>query len=253
MQLVGSALTVANPISLNGGATGATLTDINMGGHNQLTGAFTVVGNNNSIDVTNFMTADNLTITGGASGISGAASAVLNKIGTGTLTLNNNNSNYLGTTNANAGTLVIQNGNALGASSATASIASGAVLYIDSTSGSTDNLTIPNQITITGGKIIEDVANNTDTISGHIIVPTGATANINVSNGANDTLTLTGQISGSGISFNSIGVGTLNLDGNSTYTGTTNVSGGGTLELSSNNALGTKSLLILRLPVRNQH
>ena len=136
------------------------------------------------------------------------------------------------TTNVNAGTLNLTTNSSLGTSSATASVANGATLSLEGTA-----LAIPNNISLqSGSTLLDNNANGANTINGTIAL--NGTDNINVSNATNDNLTLDGNISGTNVTLNVGGVGTLVLSGsNNTYTGNTDVNAG-TLSLASTGALG---------------
>ncbi|MFJ3483579.1 autotransporter-associated beta strand repeat-containing protein [Pseudomonas sp. NPDC090202] len=142
----------------------------------------------------------NVTATIGV-GING--SGTLNKLDSGTLVLNGNNS-YSGGTLLNGGTLVVGNNNALG--SGTLTTATGTTL--DSNTATT--------------------LNNAVDLAGNLTV------------GGSNALTLAGTVSGAG-SLIKNGAASLTLSGNNSYLGPTALNAGG-LILASNTALGTGAL-----------
>jgi autotransporter-associated beta strand protein len=126
--------------------------------------------------------------------IEGGATGSLTKVGTGTLTLTGNNS-YQGGTNLNAGTIAVGSNTALG---------TGALTMADGTTlQAAANVSLSNAIELDGTNSIDTNGN---------------------------ALTLAGTISGTGVTLDKIGTGTLILSGTNTYTGATTVNGG-TLEV----------------------
>jgi autotransporter-associated beta strand protein len=134
--------------------------------------------------------------------ISGAGD--LFKTGEGTLMIYDSNT-YSGGTTLAQGNLVLANDNAIGSGALTH--ASTGYLQIDAL----DRFTSNNRI----------IANN-------VVLTSGANRQINVGrySTTNFTGTLSGTISGTGVTLEKTGPGTLVLSGNSTYTGTTMVSEG---------------------------
>jgi autotransporter-associated beta strand protein len=181
-----------------------------------------------------------------------SGSGALTKQGSGSFTLSGNNS-HTGATTINAGTLVAAHANALGATAAGTTVASGATLALSGgisignealalngdgvgTGGALRNLSGNNSyagaITLGSASRIQSDA-GTLTLGGGI---TGATFGLTFA-GAGDT-TVSGAIATTSGTLAKTGAGTLTLSGNNTYTGATTVSQG-TLVASSNAALGS--------------
>ena len=218
----GTAINVGNNITFN---SGSTLSEANAFGGNILSGTLSMNGTV-GISVTSASN-DVLNLNGLISG----TGITLNKSGVGTLVLGGANT-FTGTTNITAGTLVVANDAALGSSAAVFSAGTG--LSLSGTS-----LDVANNLTFgSGDTIAENNANGNNTLSGAFSM--SGTQAINVSNATNDKLTLSGDISGTGITLNKGGVGTLVLSGTNAFTGTTNDSAG-IINLQSNTALGASS------------
>ena len=175
----------------------------------------------------------NYTVTG-AAGIAGATGLVKN--GTGTVTLNNVNT-YAGTTTINAGTLEVGGG---------AAIADAGAVVLANTAGATLRLAAHETIGslagggTTGGRV--NLQANTLTVGGTasttfagVIEGTGALAK-----SGSGTLALSGQSTHTG--GTTINGGVLDLTGgggaSGTIRGTVTVNAGGTLRLSTGDALG---------------
>ena len=160
--------------------------------------------------------------------------------GTGTTTLNAANS-YSGLTTVAAGTLNIQNADALGTTAAGTTVASGAALAIQGgiTVGA-EALTL-NGTGITNGGALRNISGN-NTFGGAITLASASRINSDAG-----LLTLSGAISGSGFgltvggagnttvsgviatdagTLTKDGTGTLTLSGANTYTGATAINGG---------------------------
>ena len=149
---------------------------------------------------------------------------MLNKGGAGTFALSGNSSGSFtsSTINVNAGTLAAGSNNALGASSNTVTVGNSATFALSGVA-----LSIPQNFTFnSGSSILENNANAANTMSGNLAL--NGTVGINVTNATNDQLTLSGILSGSSVTLNYTGPGTLVLSGSSanTYTGTTNIASG---------------------------
>ncbi len=213
-----------------------------------------------------------------AQGFAGT-SATLTETGTGTLTLNGASTLTGGTFTiaAGAGTVVLNNGTALG----TDTIQLNATTNATGTLGLTGGITVANSIIPAGSRYdpvlgngaglfgvaqIENVSGNNTITSGGLGINGGGLGNIVQSDAG--TLTLTGNLSGSnvggvrgyvltgagnGVVSGNIsqgaatgltqvlikyGTGTWTLSGNNTYSGPTNVSGG-TLRVSNTAGSGT--------------
>ncbi|MGC3989742.1 MAG: autotransporter-associated beta strand repeat-containing protein [Chthoniobacteraceae bacterium] len=135
--------------------------------------------------------------------------SLLNKVGTGTLTLAGPNT-YTGTTTVTSGTLQLGNGTAGTLSTTTAvSVASGATLAFDQATGATFSNAIADTGTVQGVQ------------------------------GSGITNTLSGVISGTG-GVTQNGSGTMNLSGADTYTGATTVTSG-TLALTGSGSIASTS------------
>jgi autotransporter-associated beta strand protein len=139
------------------------------------------------------------------SGIISGTGVTLDKIGTGTLTLSGTNA-YSGTTTLNAGTIAVANNAALGTS--TLSMATGTTLQAGAA-----GLMLSNAIGLNGTNTIDTNGN---------------------------ALALSGIISGTGVTLDKIGTGTLTLSGVNTYTGGTTISGG-TVAVSADHNLGANT------------
>lgn len=165
----------------------------------------------------------------GAGGIGGAGS--LTKNGSSVLTLNTANS-YSGGTFFNSGTLNINSSTALGSGPVT--FAGGT---IDNTSGRSVSLTSNNtqnwsaNINFTGTGNLGLGAGNVTLIGGSRTVTVNA-----------NTLTVGGPIGDGGLSLGltKAGAGTLALNGNSTYSGSTNINAG-TVQIGSTSAFGANA------------
>lgn len=171
-----------------------------------------------------------LTLTGDGSGVvtlsgaintaGGSKDYAITKTGTSTFVLSGANA-YRGTTTINGGVLNIQNGSALGATTAGTIVASGAALQIQ------NNIAVGTEaLTLNGSGIASDGAlrniSGNNSFAGAITL--ASTSTIGTDAG---TLTLSGVISGSG-GLTKTGAGTLTLSGaaNNTYTGATTVNQG---------------------------
>ena len=223
----GVTLNVGSNITLD---TGSTLLESNAFGANTLSGNVSLNGTD-AINVSNAFS-DQLTL----SGILSGSSVTINKGGVGTLVLDGANT-FTGSTNVNTGTLTVGSNAGLGASSATATVASNATLALSGTS-----LNIPNNLTLNNNAtLLENNANGANTLSGNIGL--NGTDTVNVSNATNDVLTFSGILSGTTVTFDKIGVGTLILSGVNTFTGTTNINAG-VINAENNAALGATSATV---------
>lgn len=157
----------------------------------------------------------------------GAATLSFIKKGSGIQTLRGS-STYKGVTNVEAGTLYIRNSNALGTSDAGTVVFSGASLQINTVNIGDESLTL------NGTGISNNGALNvtgTSTWSGDIMLNSNSLINC-----ANN-LIINGIISGSG-NLNITGAGIAYLMSANTYTGSTTINSGGTVNIQNNNGLG---------------
>ena len=158
------------------------------------------------------------------------------KFGPGTLVLSGNNTTLGNAVTVDAGTLSAQSSGALGAANSCAvTVAVGATLALQSTSG----IAVGNNITLNGtgvggsGALANSGGNNS--LSGTVTL--GSNSQINVSGGS---LTLSGAVQGLSYNLTKAGPGTLILAGSSdaSFPGVVTVTGGA-LQLQNNSALGT--------------
>ncbi|HUO08957.1 MAG TPA: autotransporter-associated beta strand repeat-containing protein [Phycisphaerae bacterium] len=181
-----------------------------------------------SMTFTNASKTYNLTGTGN---IAGATSVLLN--GAGVVAIGTANT-YTGGTTVNAGTLAINNSNALG--NGTLTLNSGASL--DNTSAANVTLANVNSILWNGDFTFTGTGNLS---LGNATVSMNGTRTVNV---AAKILTVAGTISDSGSGFGIIktGNGTLAINSTNTYAGQTNINAGvilvGSLSALGNNTLG---------------
>ena len=162
----------------------------------------------------------------------GSGTGSLTKLGTGTLVLSSNSSNYLGDTHVDEGVLRIRSSNALGSTTAPTTVASGAALEIENNAHVGAEALTLNGTGIGGTGSLRSTGGD-NTWDGPV---TESSAGIGVDAG---TLTINGTISGSG-TFRKYGAGTLILTGDNNYAATTDVAAG-ILNIRHNNALGLAS------------
>lgn len=174
--------------------------------------------------------AKNFTLTG-AAGIAGTTS--LTKSGTGTLDVGSANS-YSGTTTINGGVLRLGGASALGSTSGSTTVASGAVLDLNGQTIGAEALTLHGTGVSSGGALV-NTSGSAASLAGNITL--GATSSIG---GAGDT-TLSGTVGG-GHGLAKVGSGTLTLAGANTYTGTTSLTAG-TIHLAAAETAGTSGPL----------
>jgi autotransporter-associated beta strand protein len=181
--------------------------------------------------------------------LSGAGS--LNKAGTGTLTLTSASAGYSGATNINAGSISLQNNQALG--SGAINVASGGKLSVQGNLAVANNFTINGLGTAANDGAIENTS-GTNTLSGTVTLAGAAriqstTGTLNLAgaiSGANQNLTLGGN---GDINVNSaltLGTGSLTKTdaGTAALNAATNFTGGvaitgGTLQLGASNVLNS--------------
>jgi autotransporter-associated beta strand protein len=191
-------------------------------------------------------------VVGGAGAIAGGTAVSM--IGTGTVTISNNNT-YTGGTNVSAGNLSLTGNNNFGAGAVTVgggtATISGSNTYTGNTNLNSGVLNINNAHALGSGTLA--IAGGTiDTTAGDLTLSTNnsqawngsfafnGTNSLNLGTGAvtmggsttvtvnAKTLTVGGAIgdAGHGYALTKAGLGTLTLTGSNTYTGATNVSGG---------------------------
>jgi fibronectin-binding autotransporter adhesin len=178
-----------------------------------------------------------------------SGSGVINKMGSGTLTLSGNNT-YAGVTQLSAGTTIVTSNNGLGSNTVATVVDPGATLQVQG------NITTAEPLSLSGtgnGGIGALRNNGNETLSG--LVQLGANATVQnpsgtltmsggiVTNtfvatfdGASNT-TESGIVSGTG-GITKNGAGTLTLSGASTYSGATQVNAG-TVIVTNNTGLGS--------------
>ena len=188
-------------------------------------GGSSLQGNITNNATVNFNQTTTNTYSGNMSG-----TGVLNKLGTGTVTLTGSNS-YSGGTTLSAGTLNLNSSNALGTGAFTLS---NGVTFAN-TSGSAITNANNNAITLNGTNTFSSGTLNMGTGA----VTIGSATRLTVSAG---DLTLGGNVSGSA-GFNKDGIGTLRLAGSNSFTSYTVVDYG-TLELANVNALRNANLYV---------
>ena len=171
---------------------------------------------------------DALTLSGHIDGHSDAgANPALTKAGAGTVTLSGINNGYAGGTTIAAGTLVVQQADALG--SGTVTVNDGATLEIDNVMLATAGLTL-NGSGVGGAGALQGVG-----AAGHAGPITLATTSAVAAPTLADTLTFDSPVTGPG-SLNKLGLGVVNLWGSNRYAGGTTIAAG-TLRLLSGASL----------------
>ena len=228
LNLAGVTLTSPSTLNLSGSGVGGigALTGTGTAGYN---GAITL-GGATTVGVGTL--GDTLTLSGGIAG----AGMALTKVGAGTLVLNGAGT-YSGGTSINAG--VVRAGNATALGTGAAVVASGATLDL---AGVT--LTSPSTLSLSGtgmGGAGALTGSGTAGYNGAITLGSATTVDV-VTLG--DTLTLGGGITGGALAgLTKIGLGTLELSGNSAYAGGTAIQEG-VLRALGNNSLGTGTAAI---------
>jgi len=159
----------------------------------------------------------------------GVTAGALEKIGSGTLTLDGSNT-YTGSTTVSVGTLDVTGSLA----SSVIGVSDGATLKVDGSSlGDTTSavtLTGTGDMTLAGNETIGSLAGAGTVTNGGYTLTTGG----------NDTsTTFSGVASGTG-GLTKAGSGTLTLDGSNTYTGSTTILAG-ILEISADSGIGNSS------------
>ena len=228
LNLAGVTLTSPSTLNLSGSGVGGigALTGTGTAGYN---GAITL-GGATTVGVGTL--GDTLTLSGGIAG----AGMALTKVGAGTLVLNGAGG-YSGGTSINAG--VVRAGNATALGTGAAAVASGATLDL---AGVT--LTSPSTLSLSGSGVGGTGAltgSGTAGFTGPITLGSATTVNVGA---ASDELTLSGNITGgASAGLTKIGLGTLELSGNSAYSGGTAIQEG-VLRALGNNSLGTGTAAI---------
>ena len=212
-ELLLSATGLSVPNTVNMLATSALLEDV-ANGNNVISGTLNITGSViiEAVNPTN----DALTLSGNIIG----TGITITKGGTGTVTLSGPASTFTGSTTVSSGTLDISSSSALGNSNNSVTVSSSATLALVNT-----GLTIANHVILnSGATLIDSNSNGNNVISGNVSL--AGTDTISVRNATNDVLTLQGALSGSNVTLDIAGVGTVLLDGTNTFTGTVNVTGG---------------------------
>ena len=230
LKVTGNTMSIGNTINLSNGSTVLdNNTNTSSATANNFTGSIVIADNGmgtfNVGDVSN--SSDILTIGGVISG----NNITLNKTGVGTLALAGTNT-YSGTTQITTGGLSIQATNALGGAGANAIVNAGGSLVL-----AAPNISLANTFTMTGGTITDTNTNSTTTLNGLITVAGGSSSTFAIAN-STSTMSILGGISGSGITVNKIGNGTLYLPTANAYTGNTFVTAG-TIKVANSSSLGT--------------
>ena len=278
LQASGSALTVANPLWLNGSTT-------TVSGSESLTFSGTASSRGGNATVTNNITGGGTlsltgnvytdyttgfkTLTFGGTGntlISGVIAnntgnvagqnGSITKSGTGTLTLSNTASTYTGVTTINAGVMevaVLANGgtaSSIGQSTNAASnlvfAAPTATLRYNGSSNATTNRGFTLSSGVGGGATIESSGSGTLTIDSTVALAYGTTGQTRLltlggtNTGANTFSKVIANNGAGATSLTKAGAGQWVLGGTNTYTGATNANNG-TLQLSGSGAINTSS------------
>ena len=159
----------------------------------------------------------------------GVTAGALEKIGSGTLTLDGSNT-YTGSTTVSVGTLDVTGSLA----SSVIGVSDGATLKVDGSSlGDTTSavtLTGTGDMTLAGNETIGSLAGAGTVTNGGYTLTTG---------GNGTSTTFSGVASGTG-GLTKAGSGTLTLDGSNTYTGSTTILAG-ILEISADSGIGNSS------------
>jgi autotransporter-associated beta strand protein len=264
LQLQGGIAVGAEALTLNGtgASTGGALR--NVSGANSYGGAVTlgsasrINSDAGALTLSGAITATNLNLTiGGAgdttlSGVLGLGTGTLTKDGVGTLTLNNANT-YTGATTVSAGTLNIQNATALGTTAGGVTVTAGAALQLqggiavgvealtlDGTGVSADGaLRSISGTNSYAGAVTLQSASRINADAGALTLSGGITAaNFDLSIGGAGDTTVSGVVGlGSG-ALTKDGTGKLTLTGESTYTGLTTISSGGSLQIGDGGTTG---------------
>ncbi len=222
ITLLSNSSTLSNALNLNN----ASVSDFNYGSNNTFSGNILMTGTN----YFNIAGQDTL------SGILSGSSIELHKQEAGVLTLTNANT-FTGTSFIDAGVINIQHSSALGHSSATATIGQSAALVLTGNS-----LNVANNLTFDDNSyLLENVSNNTSSLSGNVTL--NGTVTLIVANPSDDKLSLSGAISGTGVTINKIGLGTIALSGNNSFTGDFNIYGG-RIQVDSSTALGSSTVTL---------
>jgi fibronectin-binding autotransporter adhesin len=208
-----SGLTVANEtLTLDGGTLSRAAGNPTWNGTVDLASTSTVTG------------AGTLTLGNVVSGAGG-----LTKTGGGTVVLSGSNT-YAGVTSVNAGTLRVNDVNALGAVAAGTTVNAGATLAMS-------GLTVAGEpLTLNGGTLSRAAGNPT----WNGTVDLAATSTVT---GGGGTLTIGGAVSGAG-GITKTGAAMLVLSGNNTYAGPTTINAG-TLRVAGGNGIGDASAVTL--------
>ena len=260
MVNIGSSLELSNNIAVGSkaltlagsGSTGANGALRNLAGTNSWAGAVTLGGDTlingeaGQLTLSGNISAtanNNLTITNNAavvlSGVVGNGSGMLNKYGTGTLTLSGASANtFSGDANFYAGTTLLNKTAGVDALAGTVNVGNGSASTILQL-GAANQINDSSVVNIAANSTF-DLNGNNETISG--LNATASTAAVTLGSG---TLTVNsfvnstfaGVVSGGG-NLVKDGYNTMTLTGPNTYTGSTTISNG-VLNIQNNTALGT--------------